>query len=189
MDWSDRELEGVVAKLREIYDRSTPPQPPGAPTPPLRPDATPYERAQHEVAQREQQLAALSDLGELLIGELLPPPAQAGEDEDLVRVLRSLQESLFRHPLAFRAAFAAVVEEGRRFADTEEGAQWLERLRHSPLLPRVRLFGKMLSFSMLEQDDPERLPSTYLEGLFRLAGHPDADAVLDRLFGSGDGDG
>ncbi len=189
MEWSDGELERVVAKLREIHERSRPPEPPGARTEALRPDATPYERAQHELGTREHQLSALADLGEILIGEMLPPPAQAGEDEELVRVLRSLQEALFRHPLAFRAGYAALVEEGRRFAQTEEGAEWLERLRHSPLLPRVRLFGKMLSFSMLEQDDPERLPSTYLEGLFRLAGHPDADAVLDRLFGSGNADG
>lgn len=190
MEWNDRELDEVVGRLKEMWARVQAHAPEAADQPvPLRREETPYEKARRSFARREQQLSALADLGALLIGELLPPPAQAGEDAQLVDTLRGLQEALFRHPLAFRAAFAGLVEEGRRFADTPEGAAWLERLRESPLLPRIRLFGKMLSFSMLEQDAPERLPSAYLEGLFRLAGHPDADRVLDRLFGSGAGHG
>ncbi len=190
MDWNDRELDEVVAQLRGIWERQ--PARSRAPVPSetsLVGDETPYERARREFARHEERLGALGDLGGLLIDELLPPPAEAGEEEELVGTLRALQESLFRHPLAFRAAFSGLVEEGRRFAATPEGADWAERLRASPLLPRFRLFAKMLSFSMLEQDEAERLPSAYLEGLFRLAEHPDADAVLDRLFGSGAHDG
>jgi hypothetical protein len=190
MDWSDRELDEVVARLRELWDRAQAQAPEQTSHPmPLRREETPYERARREFARREQQLSALGDLGALLVGELLPPPADAGGDAELVATLRTLQEALFRHPLAFRAAFAALVEEGRRFAETPEGGAWVERLRDSPLLPRLRLFGKLLSFSMLEQDAPEELPSAWLEGLFRLAGHPDADRVLDRLFGSRGVDG
>jgi hypothetical protein len=189
VEWSDRELDLVVARLREIWGRVQARAPrEAAPPLPLRREETPYEKARREFARRERQQTALADLGTLLVGELLPPPADAGEDAELVETLRGLQAALFRHPLAFRAAFAGLVEEGRRFAATEDGAAWLERLRDSPLLPRIRLFGKLLSFSMLEEEAPDALPSAWLDGLFRLAGHPDADRVLDRLFGSGAGD-
>jgi hypothetical protein len=191
MAWTRAELDSLVVRLAGLHDqalRRQPPPPPGAPSARLAAAATGYEAAQHELGARERRLAALADLGDQLAEELLPPPAAGGEDAELVDLFRALQRTLFRHPLAFRAAFAALAAEGRRFAGTPEGEACRQRLAASELLPRARLFGRMLGFSMLEEDEPERLPSAYLEGLFRLAGHPDADRVLDRLFG-GEGEG
>lgn len=184
MDWSERDLDRIAARLQEMRSRQAWGEPePDAALRPLDSEATPYESARSDLRSRERRLDALAELGERLARELLPPAAAGAEDEELVTVLRGLQEALFRHPLAFRGAFAALVAEGRRYARTEEGAALREGLAGSPLLPRLRLFGKMLSFSMLEEGDPQELPSAYLEGLFRLADHPDADRVLDRLFG------
>jgi hypothetical protein len=192
MAWTRAELDALVLRLAGLHDqvlRRRPPPPPGAPSAKLSPAATGYEAAQRELGARERRLAALADLGDELAEELLPPAATGGGDGELVALLRALQRTLFRHPLAFRAAFAALAAEGRRFANTPEGEACRQRLAASELLPRARLFGRMLGFSMLEEDEPERLPSAYLEGLFRLAGHPDADRVLDRLFGGAGGGG
>ena len=189
MGWSREEIEDLVGRLASLHDdevRRRPPPAPGAPSPRLSPAATPYEIARQELGARERRLAALAALGEQVAEELLPAPLPVDDDPELVEILRALQRALFRHPLAFRAAFAALAAEGRRFAATPEGAAWRDARAAADPMPRARLFGRMLGFSMLEEDAPERLPSAYLEALFRLAGHPAADRLLDRLFG-GDG--
>lgn len=191
MAWTQAQLDQLVARLMGLHDQQLqqrPPAEPGAASERLARAPTRYEAAQRELGAGERRLAALARLGDHLAEELLPPAATGGDDAELVDVLRALQRALFRHPLAFRAAFAALAAEGRRFAGTPEGEALRQRLSASELLPRARLFGRMLGFSMLEEGEPDRLPSAYLEGLFRLAGHPDADRVLDRLFG-GDGGG
>jgi hypothetical protein len=106
----------------------------------------------------------------------LPP------SEILVQVLQRLQALILKHPVAAKAAFDALIAEGRVFARTPEGKIWHERLARSELLHRARLVLDLPGLSMLERDRPEVLPSAYLDTLFMLASSRKPDELLDPLF-------
>jgi hypothetical protein len=103
-----------------------------------------------------------------------------------VALLRSLQRALLTHPVASQAAFTALVSEGRRFAETEEGRVWHERLIQSTLLKRARLVFDLTTLGLLEERAGNDVPSSYLDALFMAAASGDADDLLNRLFWSGD---
>ena len=44
-------------------------------------------------------------------------------DEATLRVLQSVQRMLLKHPIAFQAAFSALIAEGEAFAATPEGQE------------------------------------------------------------------
>lgn len=110
-------------------------------------------------------------------------PPRDGE-APVLGALRALQRVLLAHPVAAQAAFSALAAEGRRFASTSEGEAWRERLEGSALLHHAQLVWRIASLSLLEEDPPDLLPSTYLEGFFLAAASRDPDALLDRLFGA-----
>jgi len=176
------ELKRGLARMHE-QSRERGPQPePGEQLAELRPGTSPYEAAQRLFEAREQRMDEREQWAAALAQELLPPLAPGhGELEPL---LRALQQQVLQHPTAFRAGFAALAAEGRRFAETPEGAAWQQRLAQSPLLPQARLLLKMLSLSMLDEREPERLPSAYVEGLLRAAAAEHGDSILSRLFGA-----
>ena len=97
-------------------------------------------------------------------------------------LLRSLQRALLTHPVASQAAFTALVAEGRRFATTEEGRVWQERLVQSALLKRARLVFDLTTLGLLEERAGNDVPSSYLDALFMAAASGDADDLLNRLF-------
>lgn len=87
------------------------------------------------------------------------------EDETLQR-LREAQAVLVKYPLAAQAAFAALVREGRRYATTEAGQAWKQRLASSEVLARARtLFEGLANGLVAEGAGP--LPSAYVDGFLR----------------------
>lgn len=102
-----------------------------------------------------------------------------------VHLVHRLQRVLLMHPVACQAAFTALVAEGRRFADTDEGRGWRDRLTRSDLLRQVRLVFDLSTLGLLEEATSPTLPSSYLDALFMIAAGGDADAVLNRVFWSG----
>jgi hypothetical protein len=102
-----------------------------------------------------------------------------------VDIVHQLQRALLMHPVASQAAFAALVAEGRRFAETEEGRQWRDRLARSALLRDVRLVFDLSTLGLLEETAGATLPSSYLDALFMIASSGDTDAVLNQVFWSG----
>ena len=102
-----------------------------------------------------------------------------------VHLVHRLQRLLLMHPVACQAAFTALVAEGRRFADTDEGRGWRDRLTRSDLLRQVRLVFDLSTLGLLEEATSPTLPSSYLDALFMIAAGGDADAVLNRVFWSG----
>jgi hypothetical protein len=106
------------------------------------------------------------------------------EDAEL-RVLRSAQLLLLKHPAAAQAAFSALVAEGRRFGETPEGRAWTQRLIHSSLLHRARLVFEITTLWMLEEEPPDVLPSAYLDALFLAGSNKELEPLLDRLFREG----
>lgn len=119
----------------------------------------------------------------------LPRVVVREPDDANARRLRELQLAILKHPVAAQAAFAALVAEGRRFAQTEEGAELKRRLTRSALLDRVRLAFETSTLWVLDADAPETLPSAYLDALFQVASGPELEIVLDRLFPDGQVDG
>jgi hypothetical protein len=103
-------------------------------------------------------------------------------DSRALRVLRTLQAALLKHPVASQAAFNALLAEGRRFAATPEGGALKAKLERSELVHRARLVLDFATLSLLEQDPPDVLPSAYLDVLFMLASSQRSDEILDAVF-------
>lgn len=112
----------------------------------------------------------------------LPRVVLREPDDELLRVLRSVQLLMLKHPVAAQGAFTALLEEGRRFAETPDGRRWKRRLERSDLLHRARLAWEVTTLWMLEQEPPHVLPSAYLDAVFMSASRKDLEPMLDRLF-------
>lgn len=110
-----------------------------------------------------------------------PSVAPEGDEGELTDLLRRLQLALLEHPVAAQAAFAALMAEGRRFAETPEGAAWKAALEGSELVRNGRRLWDAVSMSMLEEDPATVVPSAYLEALLRAAASADLEALLGKL--------
>lgn len=115
----------------------------------------------------------------------LPRLALRAPDDEEIRILRSAQLLLLKHPVAAQAAFSALVAEGRRFAETPEGRAWSRRLARSSLLHRARLVFEITTLWMLEEEPPDVFPSAYLDALFLAGSNRELEPLLDRLFREG----
>jgi hypothetical protein len=113
--------------------------------------------------------------------EGLPRFALRAPGGDPAELLRRLQLTILRHPVAAQAAFAALIAEGRRFARTTAGAAWQRSLTRSPLLRRARAPWDAATLWMLEDGTPNVLPSGFVDALCTVAQGVDLEAVVDRL--------
>src|SRR3954452_23332776 len=98
------------------------------------------------------------------------PTVQLAEADIQLRLIRRMQAFVLKHPVAAKAAFAALVEEGLAFAETPEGQMWREKLAGSELLHRVRLLLDLPGLALLERQTETASPSAYLDAMFMLAG-------------------
>jgi len=110
------------------------------------------------------------------------PTVNLSPPETAVQILQRLQALVLKHPVAAKAAFDALIEEGRTFARTPEGKTWQDKLAASELLHRARLIFDFPGLSILEHDKPEVLPSAYLDTIFMLASSRNPDELLGPLF-------
>jgi hypothetical protein len=78
-------------------------------------------------------------------------------------LLGTFQRAMLRHPVATQALVRALVQEGRAFACTEQGAAWRDRLAHSTLAHRGRLTWEALSLNAFDDDDDVVIPSAVLD--------------------------
>ncbi|MEZ4468365.1 MAG: hypothetical protein R3F43_29010 [bacterium] len=109
------------------------------------------------------------------------PDAAVAEDATLRR-LHEARSLLVKYPVAAQAAFAALVAEGRRFAETPEGQRWQATLADSDLVRRGRALFQGITLDVLgEHAGP--LPSGFLEAFIEATRRGDAEGVLQRLFG------
>jgi hypothetical protein len=114
-------------------------------------------------------------------GALAETNLPADADGPLLRVLADAHRALLQHPIAAKAAHAALAAEGRRFAATDEGARLKERLTRSREVQRAALLWRALTMGMLGDDDEAVLPSTWLDNLMCAAGRHDLERLLARL--------
>ncbi len=102
--------------------------------------------------------------------------------DDCVLSLQALQRVLFEHPIAAQAAFAALVAEGRRYAETEEGAAWQRRLRESQLVRDGRVVWEVLTQNSFEENRDVLLPSVFVDALARAAAINGLEPFLSMVF-------
>jgi len=106
-----------------------------------------------------------------------------GESGDpIADTLRRLQRAILMHPVAAQALFYNFIEEGRVFAETNEGAAWLERLRGSELITRGRVIWDALTVRALEDDAETILPTAVLEALVKAASDGGMERLAESLF-------
>jgi len=104
------------------------------------------------------------------------------DEEELVELLSAVQRAVWRHPIAVQAAFAALVREGKRFAETPEGAELLAALSRSPTLARARNVWEVVTLSAFEAEPEGALPSVFLDTLVRGLKVRALEPLLARLF-------
>jgi hypothetical protein len=104
-------------------------------------------------------------------------------DKTCLRVLQSLQGVLLKHPVAFQAAFSALVSEGEEFAKTPEGRELKTKLQCSLVVQQLQYVFDLGTLSILERNPQDILPSEYIDTLFMLANSDKSDSLLDDLFG------
>lgn len=96
-------------------------------------------------------------------------PSVDESPEPLAEALQALRRALFEHPLAAQSAFGALVREGRRYAETAEGAEWKARLAGSELVARGRVVWEVLTQSAFTEEEDTALPSVLLDAFSRSA--------------------
>ncbi len=113
----------------------------------------------------------------------LPRIAYRPESRDeLLEALTALQRVVLEHPVASRQAFTALVHEGRRFAQTQEGARLADQVQGSELLARAHLVFDNASLWLLEEGPERILPSGLVDALAAAAASDDRELLLDQLF-------
>jgi predicted aminopeptidase len=117
----------------------------------------------------------MADQADPLLDLLLDEP-----DDELGRLLHELRWLVVRHPIATRAAFATLVEEGRRFASTSDGRAWRARLETSELLRRARFLLDVATCHMLSTERRDVLPSELIDAFCRAIARDDLDAAVGR---------
>lgn len=104
----------------------------------------------------------------------------AEPEDELGQLLADLRWLVLRHPVATRSAARALIAEGRRFAETEEGQRWKERLGGSELVRRAQLVLDVGTWGSLAAGDEHLLPSQLVDALARAASRRDLEAELAR---------
>jgi hypothetical protein len=113
--------------------------------------------------------------------ELELPTVQLTAPDVQLQVIRRLQAFVLKHPVAAKAAFSALVEEGLAFAKTPEGKMWREKLADSDLLHRARLVLDLPGLALLERQTETAYPSAYLDAIFMLASALRPDGLMEPL--------
>jgi len=121
-----------------------------------------------------------------LVERATPQPAveedgAAALDRAVLALMRRGARLVWTHPVAAQAAFAALVAEGRAFAQTDEGARWEAALRGSPAIERAFRAFEMLTGNILLENPEVVLPSGYLDLLVEAAALRDLGPWLAQL--------
>jgi hypothetical protein len=104
------------------------------------------------------------------------------DDESLTTLLSSLRDAMLRHPIAVQGAFAALVAEGKRFAETDEGRALKDRLARSDLLERLRIVWDSVTMTSFVEQPCDTLPSFFVDAALRAASEPGLEPLLSRIF-------
>ena len=114
------------------------------------------------------------------LDSLLALLAEEPSDE-LSALLAELRWLVLKHPVAARAAVRALVAEGRRFAETEDGARWKRRLDGSELARRGQAIWEIGSMNLLDGEGAV-LPTQLIDAFCYATTRRDLEPALARVF-------
>lgn len=106
----------------------------------------------------------------------------APSEEQIERALGRLHRAIFKYPMAVQAGFSALVAEGRRFAQTPEGAEWKERLSRAEETGRARMLWEVLSLSAFTEHNDNPLPTVMVDTLVHTIRTKKLEPLLSKLF-------
>ncbi len=101
--------------------------------------------------------------------------------DDLSALLAELRWLVLKHPVAARAAFRALLAEGRRFAETEDGARWKHRLHGSELVRRGQAIWEIGTMNLLD-DEGTVLPTQLIDAFCYATTRRNLEPELARVF-------
>jgi hypothetical protein len=99
----------------------------------------------------------VSDANRIVLPELI------GDENLVADLIGRCQRLILKHPMAAQAAYQALVAEGRRFAQTDEGKQWRCRLEASEAVRRARSLWEAATLNVLDADCEVPLPGQLIE--------------------------
>jgi hypothetical protein len=100
------------------------------------------------------------------------------EADEVIERLQGAQKLLLKYPVAGQALFGALVREGRRFAKTSRGAEWMARLASSPTLRTARTLFEGISGGMVAEGGGP-LPSVFVEAFVHALDRNLEDVLAD----------
>ena len=100
-------------------------------------------------------------------------------DDEVIKRLQAVQLLLLKYPIAGQALYAALIREGRAYAQTDKGAKLKRQLENSPTVAKARTLFEGVTGGMLAETNSD-LPSTFVEG-FVEALDRDLEVVLSEL--------
>lgn len=103
------------------------------------------------------------------------PDLVSKDEQAVAEVVAEGQRLLFKHPVAAQRVYRALVAEGRRYAETEEGRAWRSRLQASPALRRLRPLWEAATFNVLEAEGDSILPTKLIELVAQALSHADIE--------------
>jgi hypothetical protein len=106
-------------------------------------------------------------------GDAVPRLVLRG-DGTLRRILVAWRRLLVQEPRGVHAAVGGFVAEGRRFAETEEGQEWLEALSRSQRVRRGRVLWDLYA-SRPDEREPDITPSEWLSALLEALVSPELE--------------
>ena len=145
-----------------------------------------YPRLQHHMRWfdgllRLYRAVAQAVAEQLVVDARADAAVVADPGEPLIDFVRRAHRILLEHPVAAKAAYAALAAQGRAYAATREGGELRARLAGSRRLRRASLLWRSLTMGMLDDQDPGELPATYLDNLLRAVDRADLEQLLGKL--------
>ena len=148
--------------------------------------STPTPEALLAMLVELERIRALTvELLEQCVPELLPAPPESvpGSERGMYELLLGLRRAVLGNPAAARAVHDLLVAEGRRYAQTEAGAELRDALVASEAADHLRRVWQTVSLDVLDGPaPPSMIPDAWAELLADvLTGRAIDDTVLARL--------
>jgi hypothetical protein len=137
------------------------------------------------LAELERIRELTLDLVERNAPRLLPPPPDdsAGPERSMFDLLIGARRAVLGNPAGARHLHDMLVAEGRRYADTPEGAQLRDALINSEAVENLRRVWETVSLNVLDGPAaPNTAPTAWADLVAdAVIGHGLDDSILGRL--------
>jgi hypothetical protein len=114
------------------------------------------------------------------------PDDLSDEEQRVVALLERVRETVLSQPAAGHAITSFLVAQGRRFAETEDGARWLEALHGAPEVDRLRQIWEATTLNVFDDDDDSGgVPEAWVDLVADLASIGRVDRIVTALLPEG----